>query len=211
MSSASPAYAATAPVNLFSAGSYSVLAGTAVSSVGSNSLSGDLGISPGTAVSGTPIVVGGATHLGDAAAAKAQADMWVAYNNAAGRAPTATIDALVNGQILSPGVYRSAAALNQGGILTLDAQGNANAVFIFQIGAGLTTAAAGNIKLVNGAKASNVFWQVGASATLGASATFSGTILAQTAITVGAGTVINGRVLAHNGAISLDSNIVNTA
>jgi hypothetical protein len=134
-----------------------------------------------------------------------------AYNTAAAQAPTGTVSADLGGQTLTPGVYNSATSLGLTGALTLDAQGNANAVFIFQAGSTLTTASASSVNLVNGAQACNVFWQIGSSATLGTASTFRGSILALTSITATTGATVDGRLLARNGATTLDSNTVTRA
>lgn len=207
----SRAYAAEAPVALGTAGTYSVLGGQTVTNTGPSALSGNLGVSPGTAITGFPPgTVGGATHAGDAQAAQAQSDLVIAYNDAAGRAATAIVAGDLVGQTLTAGVYKSTSSLALSGTLTLDGQGNPNAVFIFQMASTLTTASASNVNLINGAQASNVFWQVGSSASLGTTSSFTGTIMALTSITVTTGTVVKGRALAHNGAVTLDNNTFTT-
>ncbi|MHB1614388.1 MAG: ice-binding family protein [Actinomycetes bacterium] len=207
----SAAYAAEAPVGLGTAGSYSVLGGTTVTNTGASTLSGDVGVSPGSAITGFPPgIVGGATHAGDAQALQAQSDLVIAYNDAAGRTPAATVAGDLVGKTLTTGVYKSTSSLALSGTLTLDGQGNPNAVFIFQIASTLTTASASNINLINGAQACNVFWQVGSSATLGTASSFTGTIMALTSITVTTGTVVQGRALARNGQVSLDATTFTT-
>jgi hypothetical protein len=150
--------------------------------------------------------VSGATHAGDAQAAQAQSDLVIAYDDAAGRAPTASVAGDLVGQTLTTGVYNSTGPLALSGTLTLDGQGDPNAVFIFQIASTLITASASNVNLINGAQACNVFWQVGSSATLGTTSSFKGTIMALTSISVTTGTVVEGRALARNGQVSLDNN-----
>ncbi|GAC1598906.1 MAG: hypothetical protein NVS3B21_24870 [Acidimicrobiales bacterium] len=201
--------AAQAPVGLGTAKSFAVLAGTTVTNTGPSSISGDLGVSPGTAVTGFPpgTVSNGTIHAADAFAAQAQADTTTAYNDAAGRSPTATITADLGGQTLVPGVYRGG-ALSVTGTLTLDAGGDANAVFVFQAGSTLVTASTSRVSVVNGADPCNVFWQVTSSATLGTNSTFTGTVLALTSITANTGASISGRLLARNGATTLDTNTV---
>lgn len=202
------ANAATAPP-LGSAGSFAVLAATTVTSTGPTVVNGDLGVSPGTAVTGFPPgTVTGTVHPGDTAAATAQTDLTTAYNNAAGQSPTVTgLTSLAN-QTLTPGVYNAASSLGVNGTVTLDGQGNQNAVFIFQIGSTLTTASATEIHLIDGAQPCNVFWQVGSSATLGTGSAFAGSILALTSITVTTGDTVAGSVLARNGAVTLDSDTI---
>jgi hypothetical protein len=207
-----PAVAAVAPVGLGTAGSYGVLAGTTVTNTGPSLIRGNLGGSPGTAVTGFPpgIVIGGTIHAADAAAAGAQTDLTIAYNDAAGRTPSATIASgfIGAGQTLSPGVYKATSSLDVGGSLTLDAHGDPNAVFIFQAGSTLGTDTGTTVRLTNGAQACNVFWQVGSSATLGTSSAFQGTILALTSITVQTGDTITGRALVRNGAVTLDDDTI---
>lgn len=203
------AEAAPAAVGLGTADSFAVLGGSTVTNTGPSVISGDLGVSPGTAVTGFPpgTVTNGTIHAADAVAAQAQADTTIAYDDAAGRSPTATITADLGGQTLVPGVYRGS-SLGLTGTLTLDAQGDQGAVFIFQAASTLITASGSRVALINGAQACNVFWQVGSSATLGTNSVFVGTILALTSVTADTGTSAAGRLLARNGAITLDSNTV---
>ena len=196
-------------VPLGTAEPFAVLAGSTVTNTGPTVINGELGLSPGTSVTGFPPgTVNGSQHVTDATAAQAQTDLTTAYNNAAGQAPSGTVSADLGGQRLTPGVYRSASSLGLTGALTLDAQGDANAVFIFQAGSTLTTASASSVNLVNGTQACNVFWQVGSSATLGTASSFRGSILALTSITVTTGATVDGRVLARNGAVTLDTNTI---
>ncbi len=205
------AAAAPAPVNLGTAAAFSVLAGQSVTNTGPTTVSGDLGVSPGSSVTGFPPgIVLGTTHVADAAAATAQADLTTAYNDAAGRAPTAPVSGDIGGQTFNAGVYNSTSTLGLTGTVTLDAQGDPNAVFIFQVGSALTTASSSVVNLVNGAQACNVFWQVGSSATLGTTSNFRGTIMALTSITVNTGATLTGRALARNGSVSLDTDSITT-
>ena len=206
------ASAAPAPVELGTAGSFAVLAGSAVTNTGPSVIDGDLGVSPGSAVTGFPPgIVPGTIHAGDAVAAQAQSDLTIAYNDAAGRACDTNLTGQdLGGLTLTPGVYCFSSSAQLTGALTLDAQGDPDAVFIFQIGSTLTTASASTVNLINGAQACNVFWQVGSSATLGTNSTFRGTILALTSITVTTGTTVEGRTLARNGAVTLDNNVITT-
>lgn len=202
-----PAFAAT-PVGLGTATSYSVLAGTTVTNTGLTTLQGDLGVSPGTAITGFPPgVSGGATHVADAVALQAQSDVIMAYNNAAGQASTTNVSGDLVGRTLTEGVYKSTSSLALSGQLTLDGQGNPNSVFVFQVASTLITASASSIILTNSAQACNVFWQVGSSATLGTASRFKGTILALTSITVETSATVEGRALARNGQVSLDTNV----
>ncbi len=212
LASAGRADAAAAPVGLGTSATYSVLGGQAVTNTGPTSLSGDLGVSPGTAISGFPPgVAAGTTHAADAVAAQAQSDLVTAYNDAAGRAPTASVAGDLVGRTLTAGVYNSSSSLALSGTLTLDGQGDPNSVFIVQVASTLITASASAVNVINGAQACHVYWQVGSSATLGTASSFKGTILALTSITVTTGTVVQGRALARNGQVTLDTNTFTSA
>ncbi|MEK7109283.1 MAG: ice-binding family protein [Patescibacteria group bacterium] len=204
------AFAATA-VNLGTAGSFAVLGGSTVTNTGPTVVNGDLGLSPGTSVTGFPPgIVNGVQHVTDAMAAQAQADLVTAYDAAAGQSTgVTTISGDLGGQTLAPGLYKSSSALGLTGTVTLDGQGSPDAVFIFQISSALTTASASRVALINGAQACNVFWQIGSSATLGTNSTFVGNILALSSITVNTGASVAGRVLARNGAVTLDTSPIN--
>jgi Ice-binding-like len=206
------ASAATAAVNLGTAGSYAVLAGSTVTNTGPSVISGNVGVSPGTAVTGfggapNGTVNNGTIHTADASAASAQRALTRAYNDAAGRPKSASISAAIGaGQTLGPGVYNATSGLEVGGSLILD--GDSSAVFIFQAGSTLTTDTGTTITLAGGAQACNVFWQVGSSATINSGTVFVGTILASTAITVGTGDTIMGRALASTAAVTLDDDTI---
>ncbi|NUL06089.1 DUF3494 domain-containing protein [Streptomyces lunaelactis] len=205
---ATSARAATAP-GLGTADSYAVLGGQTVTNTGPSVLQGDLGVSPGSAIVGFPPgIVSGATHAGDAAAAQAQLDLTTAYNDAAGQAPDASIAGDLVGQTLPPGVYNATGPIGLSGTLTLDAQGDPNAVFIFQLASTLITSSASTVSLINGAQPCNVFWQTAESATLGTGSFFEGTIMALTSITATTSARIEGRLLARNGSVTLDSNVI---
>jgi hypothetical protein len=195
---------------LRTAGTYSVLAGTGVANTGPTSLSGDLGVSPSSAITGFPAgTVAGTIHAGDPAAAQAQADLVLAYNDAAARTETDTFAGDMTGHTFDAGVHHTAAAFALTGNLTLDGQGDPNAVFIFQVNAGLNTAASSTVTLINGAQASHVFWQVNGAAGTDASSAFAGTIMSAGAITLGAGSTLAGRPLCY-GTATLASNTVTT-
>ena len=200
-----------AAVALGAAGAFAVLSGSTVTNTGATALTGDLGVSPGTAVTGFPPgTVSGATHAGDATAATAQVALTTAYNDAAARtlAPV-TVAGNLGGLTLPPGLYKSTSSLSiSSGDLTLDAQGDPNAVFIFQMASTLTTTAGRAVILSGGAKSANVFWQVGSSATLGTTSVFKGTILADQSITLNTGVSLNGRALARIGAVTLAASSV---
>lgn len=202
---------AQAPVDLLSAADFAVLAGSTVTSTGPTSVTGNLGVSPGTGVTGFPPgILVGSQEAGTPAAAQGIADLTTAYNDAAGRSLCAvSVSGNLGGQTLPPGLYKSTNSLEvSSGDLTLDAQGDADAVFIFQAASTLTTTSGRQVVLVNGAKAANVFWQVGSSATLGTTSSFQGTIMADQAITLETGATLNGRVLARIAEVALDSNTI---
>jgi cell division septation protein DedD len=210
ISEATSAASVQTQVELGTATPFAVLAGTTVTNTGPSIISGDLGVSPGSAVTGFPpgTVINGAIHAADAVALLAQTDLTTAYNDAAGRTPVTVVSADLGGQTLFPGVYQAASSMGLTGTVTLDAQGDPNAVFIFQAGSTLTTASASTVSLINGAQACHVFWQVGSSATLGTGTTFVGSILALTSVSVTTGSTVAGRVLARNGAVTLDTNTI---
>ncbi len=190
-------------------GNFSVLAGSTVTNTGSTTVSGDVGVSPGTAVTGFPPgLIGGVIHKADGPAAQAQAALTTGYIDAAGRAGGTSVAGDLVGQTLTAGVYKSTSSLAISGDVTLDAQGNSAAVFIFQVSSTLTTGSGSHVILANGAKACNVFWQVGSSATLGTNSVFKGNILALTSITITTGVNLEGRALARNGAVTLDTDVI---
>src|SRR3989304_2408404 len=183
-------------VALGSAAGFAVLAGATVTNTGATTVTGDLGVSPGSAVPGFPPgTVVGTTHAADPTAAWAIANLTIAYNDAAGRTLCpVTVAGNLGGLTLIPGLYKSTSSLEiSSGDLTLAAQGNASAVFIFQIASTLTTTEGRQIILAGGAKASNIFWQVGTSATLGTNSTFVGTIMADQSISLNTGATLSGR------------------
>jgi len=222
--SAALAFANPATVELGTAATFSVLAGSTVTNTGATVISadagvgGNLGVSPGTAVTGFPpglVTLPGTTHAGDATAATAQTDAGTASVDAAGRTPNQTFDPIYDlvGQTFTAGVYKAPTSLAVGGAgatVTLDGENNPDAVFIFQIGSTLVTGASSTVALINGAQACNVFWQVGSSATLGANSTFNGTILATASASLGSGVNLQGRVLASTGAVTLIDDTINT-
>ncbi len=201
--------ASPAPVSLGAADSYSVLAATTVTNTASPTvISGDLGVSPGTSITGFPPgkVINGTLHSADSATAAAQASALAAYNDAAGRTPTQYVGRELGGLTLSSGVY-SGGALEITGTLTLD--GDENSVFIFQAASTIVTASYSNVVFTGGAKAANVFWKVGSSMTLGTYTNFSGNVLAHTSITTTTGVTVTGRLFALHAAVTLDNNKVN--
>ena len=206
---ASSAGAAATAVPLAAADSFAVLAGSGTTDTGPTTINGDIGTYPTTSMTVTGSeTVNGTNHAGDAVTQQAKTDLVTAYNDAAGQGPTIPIVADLGGQTLTPGVYNSGSSVGLTGALTLDAGGNTSAVFIFQAGSTLTTASSSQVNLTNGAQSCNVFWQVGSSATLGTGSSFRGTVIAMDSITVTTGVTVDGRVLARNGAVTLDNDTI---
>ena len=198
-------------VQLGTAASYSVLAGSTVTNTGNSVLDSSVGLWPGTSITGFPpglVTAPGTIDATSAAAQQAQSDLTAAYNDAAGRSIDATTAADLTNLVLLGGVYAapSKGALSLSGPLVLDGAGNPNSVWIFQTDSTLITASASTVTLINGAQACNVFWQVGSSATLGTNSVFVGNVLALTSITVTTGATVQGRALARNDAVTLDTN-----
>ena len=214
MSVPAAVYAAEPTVNLRSTSNFAVLAGSAITNTGATTINGDAGGDVG--VHPTPTYTGGGTvtmtgtvHLADAIASVAKDDLVLAYNDAAGRATAVTIPSELGGSTLTPGVYDSAdGTFHITGTLTLDALGDPDAVFIFQMASTLTTANSSTVVLTNSARYCRTFWQVGSSATLGTNSTFRGHIFALTSITATTGAFVQGQLLARNGAVTLDTNII---
>ena len=207
-----PAMAAT--VTLESAGDFAVLGGSSVTNTGSSVINGgDVGLDPGTSISGFGSVTGTfTTHVNDSAAQTAQSDLTAAYVTAAGLAYTTDLTGTDRGNLtLTAGVYRFSTSAQLTGTLTLDYQGNSAAEFIFQIGSTLTTASNASVVAINGTGTTNgcgVYWQVGSSATLGTGTSFAGHILALSDITLNSGTSLFGSALARNGAVAFDSSTI---
>jgi hypothetical protein len=210
---ATTATAATSSVGLGTAKSFAVLAGETITNTGPTKITGDIGLHPGSAVTGfASVTYVGALHLADGVALQAKNDLVTAYNDAAGRTPVTTIATELGGQVVKAGVYDSAAGtFGVTGTLTLDAEGDSQAVFIFQMASTLITAPGSSVALINGANACNVFWQVGSSATLDTTTSFKGTIMALTSIALKTGATLQGRALARNGAVTLDTNVITSA
>ncbi len=198
---------AASSVNLGTAKSFAVLAATTITNTGSTTITGDVGLHPGDAVTGfADVTVHGAQHIGDAVALDAKNDLIGAYNDAAGATPVNQVPTELGGTTLKPGVYASA-TLGLTGTLTLDGEG----VYIFQAGSTLITAPGSSVKLINGASACEVYWQVGSSATLDTSTSFKGTILALTSIALKNGVTLEGRALARNGEVTMINDTIDSS
>jgi type VI secretion system secreted protein VgrG len=210
---------------LGTAGSYAALGGSTVTNTGSTVLTGNLGVSPGLAITGFSAIDGGpglftgAVNLGNAAALQAKADLTTAYLTLQGLSYTADLTGQdLGGMNLTPGVYHFSSSAQLTGLLTLNTQGDPNALFVFQIGSTLTTASNSRVNITNlGLNAtcgtnSGLFWQIGSSATIGTGSVFAGNILALTSVTLNTGASIDyGRALARNGAVTLDSNRIDAS
>lgn len=204
------ASAAPSPVNLGTADGFAVLGASTVTNTGPSVITGDLGLSPGTAVTGFPPGnVSGTIHPAGVVAAQAQADLTIAHNAAAGLPCMTDLTGQdMGGLTLTPGVYCFSSSAQLTGTLTLDGQGDPEADFVFKTGSTLVTASGSTVVLIDQAQACRVFHQIGSSATLGTNSQFVGTIMALTSITATTGTSVQGRLLARNGAVTLDSNSV---
>ena len=197
-----PVLGAAAPFGAFAAAT--------LTNTGPSIVNADIGLVPGTSVTGFPPgIINGTLHINDAVANQAKLDAQAAYNDLAGR-PCNTTSPNLNGT-LAPGVYCFPSAASLTTTLVLDGQGSSDAVFVFQIPTTLITATNSAVTLINNASAKNVFWQVGTSATLGTNTAFQGTIIANTSVTMNTGaSIVKGRAMALNGAVTLDTNVITT-
>ena len=209
-----PATAAGPTVTPGTTSTFAVLAGTTITNTGPTTIGGtaggNVGLSPGSAFTGSSTVtISGTQHLADAVAITAQTDLVAAYNSISAPTPTVLATPELASKVITPGTYStSAGTFANSGSLTLDAQGDASAVFIFQAASTLITSAGSTMTLINGAQACNVYWRVGSSATLGTNSTFAGRIFALTTITADSGAAVRGQLLAQTGAVNLNANVI---
>ncbi|MEX1002613.1 MAG: ice-binding family protein [Crocinitomicaceae bacterium] len=199
-------------VDLNEASDFAVLAGSAVTNTGETTITGDLGLSPGTSVDGFPPgIINGTLRINDETANQAKLDLTTAYNDAAGRTSKdmVSLSGNIGGLTLTPGLYKSTSSLEiSSGDVTFDAKGDENAVFIIQIASSLTTTSGRKVILAGGALASNIFWQVSSSASFGTTSVFKGTVMALESITFDTGATLDGKALARNGAVTMDANTI---
>lgn len=199
-------------VALGSASVFAVLAGDAITNTGTTSITGDIGLSPGTSVDGFPPgILIGTLRINDLTANNAKLDLTTAYNDAAGRSSKemVSLSGNIGGLTLTPGLYKSTSSLEiSSGDVTFDAKGNTDAVFIIQIASSLTTTSGRKVILKGGAKASNIFWQVSSSASFGTTTVFKGTVMALQSITFDTGATLDGKALARNGAVTMEGNTI---
>ena len=199
-------------ISLKTSSSIAVFAGTAVTSTGATNITGDLALSPGSSVGGFPPgILNGTLHINDTIANTAKQEITVIYNDLAGRTSTdiVTLSGNIGGLTLTPGLYKSTSSLSiSSGDLTFDAKGNTNAIFIIQIASTLTTTSGRKVILSGDAKASNIYWQVGSSATFGTTSVFKGTVIAMQSITFNTGATLDGHGFARTGAVTMEGNTI---
>ena len=199
-------------VPMGSTSNFALLAGSTITNTGATTVTGDIGLSPGSSVGGFPPgILNGTMYINNATASQAKTDLTTAYNNAASRTTTdmVTLSGNIGGLTLTPGLYKSTSSLAlSSGNLTFDAKGNASAIFIIQIASALTVTSGRQVILAGGALASNIFWQVGSSATFGTTSVFEGTIMAMQSITFDTGATLDGKALASTGGVTMAGNTI---
>jgi hypothetical protein len=212
MLSMAPTSQAATFVGLGTADNFAILAGSAITVTGPTTVVGDIGVFPTITYTGAASVSQtGTYHAGDAVTQTAKTDLVASYLAAAGQTPFTTVTAAIAATTVVPGVYQSGSSLSFAGNVILDAGGNPNAVFVFQSASTVVTASGTNITIINGGQACNVFYAVGSSATLGTGTHLVGNVIALTSITDNGGSVVNGRLLARNGAVTLNNSSVSKA
>jgi Ice-binding-like len=203
--------AAASVVPLGAADSFAVLGASTVTNTGATIITGDLGVSPGTSVTGfgPGVVLNGSIHSNDTLAMQAHTDAAIAYGQLVGETFTTDLSGQnLGGMILTPGVYHFNTSAQLTGTLTLNTLGDPNAAFHFQIGTALTTDSLSMVTFLNGSS-TNIFWQVGSSATIGINSVLYGNVLANQSITVNSGATVIGRLIAINAAVTLDTDTIN--
>jgi hypothetical protein len=199
-------------VPLATTSTFAILAGSSVTNTGATTITGDLGLSPGSSIGGFPPgILTGTQHINDVTATQAKLDLTAAFNNAAGRISTdiVTLSGNIGGLTLTPGLYKSTSSLAiSSGDLTFDAKGNADAIFIIQIASSLTTTSGRKVFLSGGAQASNIFWELGSSANFGTTSAMKGTILVMQSITFNTGATLDGKALTRTGGITMAGNTI---
>jgi hypothetical protein len=208
--STSGSLAPSAP-SLGAASGFAVLGASTVTCTNLSAVTGDVGVSPGTAITGfgPSCTISGTIHAGDAVAAQAHGDLGIAYESLKAAACEHNLTGQdLGGQTLAPGVYCFNTTVGLTGALTLDGGGDSNASWIFQIGTAITTASGSSVVMTGSGQPGNVFWQVGSSATIATATAFKGNILASASITLVSGTQLVGRALALNAAVTSDHNAV---
>ena len=199
-------------VPLGAADNFAILGGAEITNTGPSEITGDIGLSPGTSIGGFPPgILNGNFHINDNAATQAKLDIVSAYNDAAGRSATdmVTVSGNIGGLTLTPGLYKSTSSLAlSSGDVTFDAKGNPNAVFVIQVASSFTVTSGRKVILAGGASASNIFWQVGSSATFGTTCDFKGTVIAMESISFNTGATLTGRALCRTGAITMASTTI---
>jgi len=199
-------------IPLGAADNFAILAGSGITNTGASVINGDLGLSPGTSVGGFPPgILNGTLHINDAAANQSKLDIAAAYDNAKNRTATdiVTLSGNIGGLTLTPGLYKSTSSLAlSSGNVTFDALGDANAIFIIQVASAFTATSGRQVILAGGAQASNIFWQIGSSATFGTTSAFKGNIIAFQSISFNTGATLDGRALCRNGAVTMSGNTI---